>query len=125
MRGVTLDSGALIAFERADRRMLALVARAKERHDPLAIPAGVIGQVWREGRKQVRLARLLASDIVQIEALDDRRARASGQLCGVARTRDVIDASVVLCARQRQQAVVTSDPEDLVRLDATLRVVRI
>ncbi|HZA12918.1 MAG TPA: hypothetical protein VE618_00415 [Myxococcaceae bacterium] len=105
--------------------MLALVARAKERHDPLAIPAGVIGQVWREGRKQVRLARLLASDIVQIEALDDRRARASGQLCGVARTRDVIDASVVLCARQRQQAVVTSDPEDLVRLDATLRVVRI
>ena len=103
MRGVTLDSGALIAFERADRRMLALVARAKERHDPLAIPAGVIGQVWR----------------------DDRRARASGQLCGVARTRDVIDASVVLCARQRQQAVVTSDPEDLVRLDATLRVVRI
>jgi hypothetical protein len=43
----------------------------------------------------------------------------------VSRTRDVIDATVVLCARERQQPVVMSDPKDLLRLDARLRVVRV
>ncbi len=125
MSGLTLDAGALIAFERGDRRMLALVIRARERGDTLAIPAGVVGQVWRDGRRQARLARLLASDVVEIESLDDPRARAAGQLCGVAKTHDVIDASVVLCARARRHAVVSSDPKDLTRLDPTLEVVRI
>lgn len=125
MRGLTLDSGALIAFERANRRMLALVVRARERGDPLTVPAGVIGQVWRNGRKQARLARLLGSGLVDIEPLDDHRARAAGQLCGMTATRDVIDASVVLCARARQQPVVTSDPDDLLRLDSSLSLVRV
>lgn len=125
MRGLTLDSGALIAFERGDRRMLALVVRARERGDPLAVPAGVVGQVWRDGRKQVRLARLLGSELVEVEPLDDHRARAAGQLCGVTRTSDVIDAAVALCAQARRQSVVTSDAEDLLRLDSTLSVIRI
>lgn len=125
MNGLTLDAGALIAFERGDRRMIALVVRARERGDPLAVPAGVVGQAWRDGRRQARLARLLASDVVEVETLDDHRARAAGQLCGTAKTRDVIDASVVLCARARHQAVVSSDPSDLMRLDPTLVVIRI
>ena len=125
VKGLTLDAGALIAFERGDRKMLALVVRARERGDTLAIPAGVIGQVWRDGRRQARMASLLASDLVEIEVLDEQRARAAGQLCGIAKTRDVIDASVVLCARARRQAVVSSDPDDLVHLDPTLAVVRI
>jgi hypothetical protein len=120
---LTLDSGALIALERADRRMVALVVRARERGDLLAIPAGVVGQVWRDGRKQARIARLLASELVEVEPLDDQRARAAGQLCGVARTSDVIDASVVLCARARKQAVATSDVDDLKRLDPRLMLI--
>lgn len=123
MSGLTLDAGALIAFERGDRRVLALVARARERSLPLAVPAGVVGQVWRDGRRQARLARLLASSTVEVEALDDLGARAAGQLCGVAGTADVLDASVVLCARRRGQGVVTSDPEDLGRLAPSLRLV--
>lgn len=125
MKGLTLDAGALIAFERGERKMLALVVRARARGDTLAIPAGVVGQVWRDGRRQARISRLLASEVVEIEALDDHRARAAGQLCGVAKTRDVIDASVVLCARARRQAVVSSDAGDLMRLDPTLCVIRI
>jgi hypothetical protein len=125
MRGVTLDAGALIAFERNDRRVVATLARALERRLTLSVPAGVIGQVWRDGRRQARLARLLGSDGVDIEPLDDLKARAAGQLCGVSNTSDVIDASVVLCARARGHVVMTSDARDLMRLDSTLRVVAV
>jgi hypothetical protein len=113
MPGLTLDSGALIAFERNDRRVVALLARALEHEYSLAVPAGVLGQVWRDGRRQSRLARLLGSEDVDVEPLDDRGARAAGQLCGIRGTADVIDASVVLCAKGRGHRIVTSDPDDL------------
>ncbi|MDQ3037482.1 MAG: hypothetical protein M3Y87_34125 [Myxococcota bacterium] len=61
MSGFTLDAGALIAFERGDRRMVLIVARARERKALLVVPSGVVGQVWRDGRRQAVLARLLAS----------------------------------------------------------------
>ena len=125
MSGVTFDTGALIAFERGDRRIVAIVARALARREAVMVPAGVVGQVWRDGRRQARLARLLGSPIVQVEPLDDRRARIAGQICGVARTADVIDASVVACARAHRHAVVTSDARDLRRLDPTIPVVEL
>lgn len=123
MTGLTLDSGALVAFERNDRTVVAIVARAVERRVPLAIPAGVVGQVWRDGRRQARLARLLGSSAVEIEALDDMRARAAGQLCGASKTSDVVDASVVLCAKARGHSVMTSDASDMRRLAPSIRVV--
>jgi len=125
MSGLTLDTGALIAFERGKRSVVAIIKRALEAQAPLAIPAGVVGQVWRDGARQVPLARLLGSGVVEIERLDDHRARAAGQLCGVTSTSDVIDASVVLCARARGQGVLTSDVDDLRRLDSSLRLVRV
>ena len=125
MSGATLDSGALIAFERAQRDVVTLIARALERQDVLAIPAGVVAQVWRDGSRQVRLVRLLASEVVEIVALDDHTARAVGQVCGVAGASDVVDASVVLCARQRGHRVVTSDPGDLRRIDSNIELVAI
>jgi hypothetical protein len=123
MSGLTLDAGAVIAFERNDRTVVALLARALEVRYSLAIPAGVVGQVWRDGRRQARLARLLGSERVEIEALDDQRARAAGQLCGVAGAADVIDASAVLCARRRGHRLVTSDPVDIRRLDPSLPMI--
>lgn len=125
MSGVTLDAGALIAFERNQREVVAIIARAHERQIKLAAPAGVIGQVWRNGSRQARLAQLLGSGLVEVESLDDWRARAAGQLCGVAGSTGVIDASVVLCARARAHTVLTSDPDDLVRLDPSLRYIRV
>jgi hypothetical protein len=123
--GLTLDAGALIAFERNDRAVVAILTRARQRDLRLVAPAGVVGQVWRDGSRQARLARLLGSDQVEVVPLDDARARAAGQLCGVAGTRDVIDASVVLCARELGHGVLTSDVEDLQRLDSSLRFVRV
>ena len=122
MTGLTLDSGALIGLERADRKVVTLLRRAIALGVPIAVPAGVVGQVWRNGARQARLARLLRSTAVEIEPLDDARARAAGQLCGVARTDDVIDASVALCARRRGHCVLTADVEDIRRLDPTVRI---
>ena len=117
MSGVTLDSGALIAFEKNDRRIVAALRLAIDAHVSLVVPVGVVGQVWRDGSRQVRLARLLASRSVVVEPLDDLRARAAGQLCGATGTTDVIDATVVLSAKARNDRIFTSDIQDLRRLD--------
>jgi predicted nucleic acid-binding protein len=63
--------------------------------------------------------------LCEVVALDDYQARAAGQLCGLAGTSDVVDASVALVARQRGAAVVTSDPAELRRLDGGLDLVAI
>lgn len=123
MPGVTLDAGALIALERGDRRLQALLDEASGAGAELAVPAGVIAQAWRGSSRQARLARFLALEMVTTVALDGPEARAIGALCGVAGTADVIDASVVVCARARGHAVVTGDPDDLAALDPALRLV--
>jgi len=92
---------------------------------PLAIPAGVLAQVWRGSARQQRLAVLMSDDDVDIPGLDMAQALAIGALLASARGRDVIDASVVVTARTRGDAVVTSDPEDLQRLDPMLRVIAV
>jgi hypothetical protein len=120
LNGFTLDAGALIGFDRNDRRVVVLISRARERNAPLVTPAGAVGQAWRDGRRQARLARLLAS--CEIVPLDDHAARAAGQLLGVAGGSDVVDASVVLCARKRGQKVMSSDADDLHALDPKLDV---
>jgi hypothetical protein len=122
MNGLTLDAGALIALERNDRRALHLLEVNRRAGLDVAVPAGVLGQVWRDGKRQALLARLLASDRVTIEVLDGARARAAATLCGARGTSDVIDASVVLCARLRGHTVLSSDPDDLRRLDPSLSV---
>lgn len=125
MAGLTLDAGALVAFESNDRHAVSLLTRARDNGLPLAIPAGVLGQVWRGGGRQVRLARLLSSANVEVEPLDEMRARQAGQLCGVRGTADVIDASVVLCARARRHRIMTADVDDVRRLDPTVVIVRV
>ena len=117
MRGLTLDAGALIAVDRNDRRVVVFLRRAIERKLDTVVPAGVLGQVWRDGRRQARLAQMLRQPEVSVEPLDEYRARAAGQLCGIRGTEDVVDASVVLCARMRKHQILTGDLDDLLRLD--------
>jgi hypothetical protein len=57
--------------------------------------------------------------------LKDALEREAGQLCGVRGTADVIDASVVLCARTRGDRIVTSDPDDIRRLDPSIPLVTV
>jgi predicted nucleic acid-binding protein len=123
--GITLDAGALIALDRGDKRLIALLDRALKQRLKLRVPAGVVGQAWRDGRIQVALARFLRTDEVEIISLDEHLARACGELCGASKTRDIIDASVVILARQRGDYVVTSDPRDLRRLDPACPIIAI
>jgi hypothetical protein len=124
-QGVTLDAGALIALEKGDRRMIALLQEALKVRQRFHVPAGVIGQVWSLRSRQATLARFLKTVEVQVEPLDEHLARACGELCGASGTSDVIDASVVLCARVHGGVIITSDPADLRRLDPRARLERI
>jgi hypothetical protein len=83
----------------------------------------VVGQAWRNGRVPVTLARFLRSEEVEIVPPDDQLARCSGELCGAARASDVIDASAVIVARERRDLIVTSDPDDIRRLDRAAQIV--
>ncbi len=121
-RGLTLDTGALLALERGDGRVRALLQRAAENGIGLDVPAGVLAQAWRGGPRQARVARLLGDPSVQVPVLDDPTARAVGLLCGRSGHPDIVDAHVALHARERDQTVVTSDPDDLRAIDPSLRL---
>ncbi len=121
--GIVLDSGPLIALDRGDKRIIALLQRALAQGRSFRVPSGVVGQVWRNGRVQASLARFLRSEEVEIVPLDEQLARSCGELCGAARASDVIDASVVIVARERRDLIVTSDPDDLRRLDPTVQII--
>lgn len=121
--GLTLDAGALIGFERRSARVTQLLRTARDEHLDIRIPVAVVAQVWRGGPRAARVARLLGASDVEIVPLNDVRARAVGRLLGGRSSTDVVDASVVVCALEHADAVVTSDPDDLRRLDPTLRLV--
>ena len=121
--GITLDTGALIALDRGDKRMIALLHQALAKGCAFRVPSGVLGQAWREARVQVTLARFLRSHEVEIVPLDEQLARSCGELCGATNTSDIIDASVVILARGRQDPIVTSDPHDLRLLDPAAPII--
>lgn len=124
-RGVTLDAGALIALDRDDRRVVALLARAQETSARVTIPATALAQAMRNPARQARLARLVRQPATDVVALDRVDATGVGRLLAASGTADVVDAHVVLCARRTGQAVATSDPDDLHQLDPTLTLVTV
>ncbi len=96
--GVTLDTGALIAFESGRRRMAVLVEEAAASGTQIAIPAGVLAQAWRGGAHQARLARLLRASNTDVVVLNQRAALKVGIRCAASGVSDVVDVSVVVCA---------------------------
>lgn len=121
--GVTLDAGGLIALERNDRRVIALLARASEVNVRVTVPATALAQAIRYPARQVRIARLIRQPTTDVVALDRVDAASVGRLLANSGTADVVDAHVVVCAIRSGQQVVTSDPDDLQHLDPTLRIV--
>lgn len=120
---LVLDTGALIAFERNDRFVTKLVELAVTHDAMLHVPPGVLAQVWRGGARQARLSRLIRSASVEVHPLNLDEATVVGALCGVTGSADVVDANVAVLARRLEVGVLTSDPDDLRRLDPSLRLI--
>ena len=117
---VVVDAGGLIAVERDVRRMRDFVATTPA-GGVLVVPAPVLAQVGRGGAGQALLSRFLNLPIVEVDLLTRGTWSAAGLLCGKAGTSDVVDAAVVACAHRRTaRTVITSDPDDLRKLDPTL-----
>jgi hypothetical protein len=110
--GLVLDAGALVAVDRGDRRVGAMLRVAWEVGAPVRASAGAVAQVWRGGARQAALARVLAA--VEVRALDDRDARRVGALLAATGAADIVDAHVALGVAAGDR-VLTSDPDDLGR----------
>ena len=123
MTGVTLDAGALVALDRDDRRVIALLARAAEVGGRVTVPATALAQAIRAPARQARLSRLVRQPGTSLEPLDGADATRVGLLLAASGTRDIADAHVVVCARRHGDAIVTGDVEDLRRLDARVRLI--
>ena len=121
--GITFDAGGLIALDRNDRRVIALVARAAERGARITIPATALAQAMRSPARQARLSRLIRQEGTDVMALNGPDATAVGLLLARTATADIVDAHVVVCARRAGQAVITSDATDLRRIGPELQLV--
>jgi predicted nucleic acid-binding protein len=123
MPGVTLDAGGLIALDRDDRRVVVLLARARETGAQVTVPASALAQAIRRPERQVRLSRLIRQSGTNVIDLGRVDATHVGRLLAASGTSDIADAHVVICARRAGQPVVTSDPGELRQLDPALRLI--
>lgn len=114
---MTYDAGMLIAADRDDRAAWAMHQRWVRAGTPIIVPAVVLAQAWRGG-PQASLSRLLVA--CRLEPISVAEARLAGAACAKAGTRDVVDALVVIGALRRGDVVMTSDPDDLLRLAEAL-----
>ena len=108
------DAGALIALDSDDRRMWLIHRTALAEGRDVVIPAIVVGQAWRDSRRQALLARAL--NTCQIEPTGLETAKAAGVLCRQAASSDVVDATVMVTALVHRAIIVTSDHKDMTEL---------
>jgi predicted nucleic acid-binding protein len=122
--GLTLDAGALIAYERADPDILEILRFAFDRDVTPTVPAVVLAEVWRGDSKDARVAQLLKW--CRIEPLDEQRARAAGALRRSTAGAGAVDACVAIGVSERGDAIATSDPGDMRRLvGSDIRILRV
>jgi predicted nucleic acid-binding protein len=124
-RQYVLDAGALVAHERRDVKVTALIAMAAQHRIEMVLPSVVLAQVWRHSSRQALLTRALRNPGMVAAALDHDDAKLVGELLRESGTTDVADAHVAVLARRLRAPVITSDPGDITKLDARLTVIRV
>lgn len=120
-RGITLDTGALIALERGAKRMRVQVKMASETGTRITVPAPVLIEWWRTGFGR-RHDDILAP--MHIEPTTARIAKAAGAALTTIHA-SVVDAAVMASAALRGDAVFTSDLDDLTQLQTHFPTVRL
>jgi predicted nucleic acid-binding protein len=125
MAGLTLDTGALIALEQAQRRaapdrVQAIIEAIADDDRVVTVPSPVVAEWWRGQRGPA--ARVL--DSVEVEPMDRAIAEAAGLVLASLKKVDrkarenllLVDAVVVIGAAARGDTIYTSDVDDLERL---------
>jgi predicted nucleic acid-binding protein len=105
-RGVTFDTGMLIALERRKTGALALLRACRLSRARITIPAAVIAEWWRGSHRSLL-------DIAELETITPLLALRAGELLAQTRRSNAVDAIVIASAAQRGDLVVTGDLEDL------------
>jgi predicted nucleic acid-binding protein len=108
-RGVTFDTGILVALERRHAGALALLRACRLSRATITIPAAVVAEWWRGTHRA-----LLESG--QVEALTPQLAEHAGELLAKTAGSNAVDATVVASAALRSDLVVTGDEHDLRQL---------
>ena len=117
MAFVVYDTAALIAAEKNNRRFMAEHADRLSRGDQPIVPAGVLAQAWNPRPAAVNLHRVLRG--CSVRSLTEQAAKIVAGLCHAARSRDVVDGSVVFVAIACGDApILTGDVEDITALVA-------
>ena len=120
-----LDSGAVIAWSRADQRVRAMLRRALELGLDLRVPVVVLAETLRASPRDAAVNRVLKA--VDVLPTAEQVGRTAGALLG--RTRGTNTADALVAAEvldSRATVVLTSDPDDLTKLladrpDVTVR----
>ena len=111
IRGVTFDTGMLVALERRHAGALALLRACRLSRASITIPAAVVAEWWRGSHRS-----LLESG--RVEALTPELAERAGELLARTAGSNAVDATVVASAALRGDLVVTGDENDLRELAA-------
>jgi hypothetical protein len=120
---LVLDAAALIALDRNERPMWARLKASEQAGELPVTHGGAVGQVWRGGPRQARLATALAG--IDVKPLDEGLGRAAGELLAATGMSDVVDAALALLAMDGDE-VVTLDRDDMATLiEATGRHVEL
>jgi hypothetical protein len=119
MTRLILDAGAFIAFENGDAGVRSRLAAARRLGIEVTTISPVIGQVWRDGRRQALLTVLVSATLVV--APDTATARRAGELLATSKKSDVVDALVAGLARDGD-TILTSDANDIRTLLAAARI---
>jgi hypothetical protein len=121
---LVLDAGGLIAVDRLDRKVGAILRVAQQRNMPVRTSATAVAQVWRSGSRQANLARVLTG--IDVAALDMQTGRSVGEVLALSRTADVVDGHLGFIVRSGD-TVLTSDTNHIKKIlgvrgvSATLR----
>ena len=114
---IVYDTGAIIGAERDGSAAWAFHLEALNAGQRPVVPVVVLAQAWRGG-PQHNLSRLLRG--CQVLPDNEGLGRLAGTMCERAGTSDVVDALVVATAIELDALVVTSDPDDLQHLSASM-----
>lgn len=113
MAGVVLDTGALIALDRGDRRVATAWEEAVLEGMESVTSSACVAEAWRDPPSEARLVRVMRG--VRERPLGPAEARRCGLLLALSGTSQITDAAITLCAEDGD-LVLTSDPADIQHL---------